>query len=374
MINNIKISPRQFAILVILFSVGTTILTIPGSLAHEVKQDAWIASIIGTCISFLMVALYIAIGKLFPAMTLVEIMETLLGKWVGKTVSLSFVYFSFLNASELLNFVGYFMTTQIMPDTPIEAIQIIFACILIMGISLGLETLARSAEVLFPLFLFLFFLLVISVLLTPDLWTFKNIQPIMNSEIKPMIRAVLIFSGVFTLPSIVLLMIFPISVNQRKKAEKNFYIAIGIAGVCFIILITLTLLVLGPETSSRQMYPSYALAKEIKVGEFLQRIEAILAIIWVITIFFKMSIYFYASIIGFVQTLNIKDYRPLMLPLGMILVIISLLVHPNVTHSTRYDKDIWPIYALLYGVVLPILLLVVYSVRKIIHHKKHKKI
>ncbi|MFY0762132.1 hypothetical protein AB1K32_25360 [Metabacillus dongyingensis] len=40
MVNNFKISARQFAIFVILFSVGTTILLIPGSLAQEVKQDA----------------------------------------------------------------------------------------------------------------------------------------------------------------------------------------------------------------------------------------------------------------------------------------------------------------------------------------------
>lgn len=85
---NLKISARQFAILVILFSVGTTILVIPGSLANMVKQDAWITAIIGTVVSFLIVALYVMIGRMFPAMTLAEIMETLLGIWAGKIISL----------------------------------------------------------------------------------------------------------------------------------------------------------------------------------------------------------------------------------------------------------------------------------------------
>ncbi|MFD0828540.1 GerAB/ArcD/ProY family transporter [Neobacillus sp. M.A.Huq-85] len=367
---NITISARQFAIFVILYSVGTTILVIPGSLAHEVRQDAWIAAIIGTAISFLIVALYIAVERMFPTMTLVEIVETLLGKWLGKAVSLTFVFFSFINAQDLLYYVGTFLTTQIIPDTPHEAIHILFACILIMGIRLGLETLARSAELFFPLFVFLFLLLIVSVLLTADLWEFRNIQPMFKTGVKPMIRAVFTFTSIFTLPLIVLLMIFPISVTQVKKAEKNFFIAIFIAGVCLIILITLTILVLGPETSARQLYPSYTLARRINVGGFLQRIEAILAIMWLITIFFKMSIYFYAAVIGFVQTLNLKDYRPFTLPLGMILVTISFFSHPNVTHSAKFDNEIWPIYSSMYGIVLPLLLLAVNAVRKIINLDK----
>lgn len=369
-VKNITISARQFAIFVILYSVGTTILVIPGSLAHEVRQDAWIAAIIGTAISFLIVALYIAVERMFPTMTLVEIVETLLGKWLGKAVSLTFVFFSFINAQDLLYYVGTFLTTQIIPDTPHEAIHILFACILIMGIRLGLETLARSAELFFPLFVFLFLLLIVSVLLTADLWEFRNIQPMFKTGVKPMIRAVFTFTSIFTLPLIVLLMIFPISVTQVKKAEKNFFIAIFIAGVCLIILITLTILVLGPETSARQLYPSYTLARRINVGGFLQRIEAILAIMWLITIFFKMSIYFYAAVIGFVQTLNLKDYRPFTLPLGMILVTISFFSHPNVTHSAKFDNEIWPIYSSMYGIVLPLLLLAVNAVRKIINLDK----
>ncbi|MED1467250.1 endospore germination permease [Bacillus salipaludis] len=367
MVTNLKISVRQFRILVILFSIGTTIFVMPGSLAQEVKQDAWIAAIIGTAIGFLTVALYIAIGRMFPTMTLVEIIEKLLGKWLGKAISLMFVIFSFINSADLLYYAGTFLTTQIIPDTPHVSIHILFACILIMGVRLGLETLARSAELLFPLFMFLFVLLVVALILTPDLWEFENIQPILKTGIKPMIRAVFLFISIFSLPLIVLLMIFPISVNQQKKAEKNFYIALFIAGVCLIILTILTILVLGPENSSRQMFPSYSLARRINVGDFLQRIEAILAIMWLITIFFKMTIYFYASIIGFVQILNIKDYRLFTLPLGMILVVMSLFLYPNVTRYAAFGNYIWPLYASTYGLVLPLLLLTVNAIRKLIN-------
>jgi spore germination protein KB len=372
MVNNLKISARQFAIFVILFTIGTTILLVPGSLAQEVKQDAWIAALAGTGVGLLLVVLYNAVGRMFPTITIVEMNEILLGKWIGKAVSLTFVFFSLLSAAELLLYVGTFLTTQVIPDTPIEAIHVIFTCIVIMGIRLGLETLARSAEILFPLFVFLFIILVAAVFLPPVQVNFENIQPVLETGIKPMIRAVFLFTSFFSLPLIVLLMIFPVSVNRPKAAEKTFFIGILIGGFCLSIIIILAIFVLGPDNSARHMYPSYALARKINVGDFLQRIEAIMAFMWFITIYFKMTFYFYAAVIGVAQTLKLNNYRPLTIPLGMIVVSLSLIVHPNVIHAATFDKEIWPLYASTYGLVLPLLLLAVNALRKKIHqNKKH---
>ncbi|MBT2618875.1 MULTISPECIES: endospore germination permease [unclassified Bacillus (in: firmicutes)] len=367
MVKGNEISARQFEILVILFSIGTTILVIPGSLAQVVKQDAWIAAVIGTGIGLLLVALYIAIGRMFPTKTLIEVNETLLGKWLGKAVSLTFVFFWLYSAASLLFYVGNFLTTQIIPDTPIEAINIIFACILIMGIRLGLETVARSAEIFFVFFIILFIILVIFV--APQI-EFQHIQPVFETGIKSMMYTVFLFTSIFSLPLIALLMIFPVSVNQPKKAEKSFFIGILIGGICLIIIIALAILVLGADDSARQMYPSYALARKINVGNFIQRVEAIMAIMWFITIYFKMVIYFYASVIGLAQTFNLKDYQPLTLPLGVISVSLSLIIHPNVAQSATFDKEVWPLYVSVYGLVLPLLLLAVNGFRKKIHKNK----
>ena len=364
---NHKISARQFAVLVILFTIGTTILVIPGDLAQEVKQDAWLAAVIGTVLSLILAVLFIAVGRMFPNMTIVEINEKLLGKWLGKAVSLSFVFFSLYSTTSLFQIVGTFLTTHIMPDTPIEAIHILFACILFMGIRLGLETLARAAEILFPFFIFLFIILAASV--SPQI-DFQNMQPVLETGIKPMIRAVFLFLSIFSLPLVVILMIFPVSVNRPKEAEKTLLSGILIGGLCLIIIILLAILVLGPENSARHMYSSYVLAKKINIGNFLQRIEAILAIMWMITIYFKITIYFYASVVGLAKTLNMKDYRPLTLPFGMIAVSLSLIVHPDVIHRATFDKEIWPLYASTYGLVLPILLLVINAVRTKILRKK----
>ncbi|MEK3886186.1 GerAB/ArcD/ProY family transporter [Bacillus sp. FSL K6-3431] len=358
---NVKISPRQFGILVIFYSIGTAILITPSELATIAKQDAWIASILGVGLALLLVMLYTTLGNRFMDKTFVEINEILLGKWLGKLVSLTFVFFSLIGAAILLIIMGYFVTTQIMPVTPIAAIHILFVTIVVMAVRLGIETTARAAEILFPLFVLLF--IMFAVLISPQI-DFQKLQPVLETGIKPIIHATISFTSIISLSPIILLMIFPVSVNQPKQAQKAFFIGTFFGGIFLIITIALTILVLGVDQTERHIYPSYAVAKKINVGNFLQRIEAIMAIMWIITIYFRLVMYFYVTVLGLSQILNLKDYRPLTLPLGIILVVLSLIIYPNIIYAAKWTKETWLPYASTYGLVLPVLLLVVAKLRK----------
>lgn len=92
MYEKLKISTRQFRILVLLYSVGTVILHTPSPLAAIAKQDAWIASLLGTFLGLVLVRLYIKVGNLFPDLTLDQMNEKLLGKALGKVVNFTFFF------------------------------------------------------------------------------------------------------------------------------------------------------------------------------------------------------------------------------------------------------------------------------------------
>ncbi|TQR18425.1 GerAB/ArcD/ProY family transporter [Psychrobacillus vulpis] len=360
------ISVRQFTILVILFSIGTAILVVPSDIAADVKQGAWMTATIGVVISLLLVKLYISTGNIAPNMSLVEINEKILGKWIGKTVSVFFVLFTFLSASELLYFVENFMRSEIMPQTPAVAFNILFALIIVYGCYLGLETFIRSTEILFLFFVLLFIIFVIFI--SPQI-DFKNIQPLFEVKAKSLIFSTLFFISGFSFPMIILLMLYPVSINEQKGPHKAFYLGTIMGGIVLITIITLSILVLGADSTSRERYPSYELAKRINIGNFLKRIEVIMAFLWIITIYIRVTVYFYASVVGLAQILNLKDYRSLILPLGLILVGISLIAHPNVIQSALYNKETWPSLAIIFGVFLPILLLVVNKIRTLFSQK-----
>lgn len=354
MSGNVKISARQFTVVVMFYTIGTTILVIPSSLAADADQDAWIAAILGWALGLLVVGLYILIGRMFPDLTLIESNEKILGKWLGKIISLVFIFFSFIGAASVLYYVGNFMTTQVMPETPIESFTILFAGIIVMGLRLGLEVLVRTAEILFPWFLLLF--LVSTLFLIPEI-EIQNIQPVFENGIKPIMKGALTFAGIASLPLVILLMVFPAFMNHPKDAGKAFFMGTLLGGVFVIIITFLSISILGADLSERNMYPGYALAKKINVGNFIQRVEILIAGMWFLTIFFKTTFYSYGFIKGLAQIFGCKDYRPLVLPYGMILVVYSLVVYPNIAYMMDFDSTIWTPYALTIGLLFPLLLL-----------------
>ncbi|MFB7155799.1 endospore germination permease, partial [Lysinibacillus sp. NPDC056232] len=356
------ISSRQFMIITLLFSIGTAILIIPASVTSEAKQDAWIAAIIGVVLSLPIVKLFVALGNRTPALTFVEANEKILGRFFGKITAICFIIISLLSAGELLYFIGIFMKTEIMPETPTMAFAFMFSIIIIYAAFLGIEVFARSAEILFPIFalIFIFFVIFIS----PSI-QIENLQPIMETPKKSVFFSMIRFISLFSFPLVVLLTIFPSAINVQKSAQKGFYIGTIIGGIALITIIALSILVLGPENTAARTFPSYSLAQRISIGNFLQRIEVIMAAMWIISIYIRTFMYFYASVIGIAQIFKIKNHRPLIFPLGMIILGISQIVHPNIIHSDIYNRDTWPIFSFVFMILLPLVLLLVAMIRKI---------
>lgn len=355
MLNKVRISSRQFLILSMLFTVGSAILVVPSGIAALAKQDAWIATLVGLAAGIILICMYNLLAKQYPGKTLVEMLDALLGKWLGRTVALVFVVTLFLcGPSAVLNILGNFLTTQMMPETPIQSLYILFAVIVMMAVFLGIETFSRSAELIFPWIALLYIAFI--VLVTFDVKP-TNILPVLENGMKPIWPAALSFICTAFLPNVILLMIIPSVDNRRNEAGRAFLIGSILGSVVTIVIITMTIMVFGPDFTARSMYPSYALARKISIGNFLQRLEAIMATIWFISLYFRLTIYMYAISIALAQIFNLKEYRPLVLPLGMLLVVMSLIVYPNITYQYSWDARTWIPYTLVIGFILPLLML-----------------
>jgi len=356
------ISSRQFTIITLLFTVGTAILIIPSSVTSAAKQDAWIATIIGVGLSLLLVKLLVTLGNQTPTLTFTEANEKILGRFFGKLTAIGFILLTFLATGELLFFIGSFMSTEVMPETPSMAFSLLFGIIIIYAAFQGIEVFARSAEILFPVFILVFIIFVVCI---SPLINFENVQPILETSKKSLFISVIRFMSICSFPLAVLLILFPSAVNVHKSAQKGFYIGTAIGGIVLITIVTLCILVLGPALTSNRTFPSYALAQRVSIGNFLQRVEVVMAAMWILSIFIKTFMYFYASVIGIAQICEIKDHRPLILPIGMTVIGLSQIIHPDIVHSNTYNKEIFPLFSGTVAILLPIVLLIAAKIRNI---------
>ena len=355
-----KINAGEFLILVIAFTIGSTILDIPSLLIGVSRQDAWIASALTTFLSLSFIFIYNQIATLYSSMTYIEMNEKVFGKWIGKILALFYLFYFYYLSASMIRDIGNFSTSVILIDTPIEVVMILFLLVSLFGIRLGLEVISRTALILFPWIVALLSILIL--FLIPEI-KLENMQPLLGNGLKPIIKTVYRNVGLPYLELVIILMITPY-VSEKAKINKAFYIGTLIGGIVLTVLVTFSILVLGADISSIETYPSYALGKKISIGDFLERIEVIVAIIWVLTIYFKLTICYYGLSIGLAQVLGLKSYKILLFPLAFLILTFSIFAHPNIVHFNDFTSITWTPYSLTVCLLLPLLLLLVGKVRQ----------
>ncbi|WP_426452590.1 GerAB/ArcD/ProY family transporter [Paenibacillus sp. S-38] len=333
-----KISNRQLTVLVTLYVIGDSILVLPSFPAMYAKEDAWISGLIGMIIGLIFIYLFARLGKLHPEMNLYEYSSRKLGKWGGRAAAFVLCFYFLLMVSAQVREMGDFMTTQIMPLTPIQSIQLLFLFIVVLGARLGIETIARTGEILFPHFFLLFCLLAVCLLPEIDL---QNVMIPLGSGVKPVLYGSLT-AITFPFAEAVCMLTILSSTNNKEKMPRSMLIGALIGGIVLEIVIVLTIVVIGAPVAANQIYPAYSLAKKIGIGNFLERIEVILGIMWIITTFFKTVLNFYALNLGVSQLAGFKEPKLMTLPLGMILLVSSIVAFPDIAYFNDLASSYWP--------------------------------
>lgn len=355
------ISPLQFTILTALFVIGSAVLFIPSILAGVARQDAWISGIIGIFFGVLLAWFYSKFSKIKPEMSYIELAVYALGNWGGSIIALITFSFHLMLSGILLWDIGDFLVTQILVGTPIEVIYYMFIYVAIFyGTRLGIEPLARSAEIFFPWVIILFF--IIAIFVFPEIEQ-ANIQPVLEKGIRPILFGSYYMVGFPFVEMILLLMITPY-IYDKKKVTSSFIYGVLLGSVILFILTLLSILVLGPDFSTRNEFPIYVLGKKISIGDFLERIEVVVAIIWFISIFFKLSLVGYSFMIGLSQLLKMKDFRPLALPYGILIIALTMIMIPSGVYLKEFSKGASTPYMIFVGLIIPIFVFILASRKK----------
>lgn len=356
-----QISSRQFFIFVFLITIGDAILVLPSSMSVAAKQNAWIPAVVGTGMGLLLVWLYVSINKLSNKKTLFEINEEMLGKPIGWTISLLLTATTLLFSAELIFYIGNFILVQFMPDAPILWINLLFSSIIVMGTRLGLQTILRTAEVLFP---WLVFFLIILILFTAPNVKIDRLLPLFDVSLPSIIIAAYAYTSYAFIPFIFMLVIISSKVIRPADAYRGLFLGSALGGLVFIIIIVLSVGVMGAQMTAIETFPSYELAKSILIGGFLQRIEATMAVIWFITTYLEITFYMLCTLEGLRYLFKLKQPQSLSLPLGWIIVVLSTIVYPSVAYMQEWDTRTWSAYALVLGILYPLLLLIIGTIRK----------
>ncbi len=353
MLDNGIINRFQLWLLVVNFTIGSALLLIPAPTTFVAKQDGWIVMLIATIIGIFITYVMISLACLYPKQNLISILHTLLGKKLGNIIGLLYAWF-FLHLSALVirNAVD-FVKAVIMPDTPITIFSIMAGILLLLSVHKGSEILGRFNEFITPFAIvgFWFTIVMVIPITNPD-----YLQPILRSGIKPLIKGAYSVLAFPFAELVVFLMFIPL-VSNKKHIKKVFISAGAVGGLSLTVMIFLTILVLGVKATEMSIYPTYSMARLINIANFLTRVEAVLALAYIIVIFVKIAASFYGSIIAIAQIFNLSEYRSLTFPLVIIVVTLSITLDRSIVEVVDFATTSWTPYGLLFGFIVPLILL-----------------
>ncbi|MGN7241842.1 GerAB/ArcD/ProY family transporter, partial [Priestia megaterium] len=297
-------------------------------IAIDVKQDAWLAILLGMAGSFVLFLVYYKLHSYYPDLLPTEYMQKIMGKWIGSVLAFIYILYFMYDAARVLRDFGEMLLTFAYPDTPLFIANTLLMLVIIYTIRKGIEVLARSGEVLF-IFMYILAIMGFILIVCSGLIDFTNLKPVLEEGILPVLKVA--FTQIIYFPfaeAIVFIMILPY-LKTQEKAKATMLCATGLSGINLTITMLINISVLGVDLTERSQFPLLSTVQSIQVADFLERLDVFFMLGLVIGGFIKISVLLYAAVIGTANLFKIKSPSRLAYPLGFVILFMASTIASN---------------------------------------------
>ncbi|BCG59832.1 GerAB/ArcD/ProY family transporter [Paenibacillus sp. URB8-2] len=320
-----QIGTSQLFILMVAFQIGSSLIFPLGS---ESGQNAWLAALLGMLFGILVVFVFLRLFSHFQRDSLIQIILGLLGRGLGVPLCLTYIIYFTYQASRVVRDFSELLAATILVDTPQSVIIVCFIAVIIYTLRGGIEVFGRMAEMVFP-----FVMIVMGItwftVYASGAFKIRHLTPIMFTGSASIWREA--FPELTVLPYgelIVFIMVWPF-LGGKGKLSKISLAAVLTGGLLLTINILAMLAVLGPELYGILQYPLLASVRMVSIGDFLERIDAVVILLMVAGGFFKIGVYVYGAALGTAHLFKLKSPCDVMVPLGAIIAPFSLVMAEN---------------------------------------------
>ncbi|MFJ8235488.1 endospore germination permease [Ureibacillus sp. NPDC094379] len=351
-----KISAYQLLVLIFLFEIGSAILV---PLASEAKQDAWLAVLIGLAGGCCLFWIYHSLYSYYPDIPLTDYIQIILGSVLGKVLAFFYVLYFMYNAARVLRDFGEMLVIVFYPETPLFVMNVLMVLVVVYTIRKGIEVIARTGELLF-IIMMLIGISGIVLINSSGIIQISNLEPFLEKGLKPVVKTAFTQTLFFPFGEVIVFAMILPYLKQSSKAMKTGLLGLGLSGLIIALIMAMNISVLGVDLISRSLFPLLSTIQTIEFVGFLQRLDITFMLSTVFGGFFKISLYFYASLAGTANLFNIKDSAQLAYPLGFLLIVLSITIASNFSEHVYEGLQVVPLYLHLpFQVIIPGLLLII---------------
>lgn len=339
------------------------VLTIPTFTAQNFGTGSMFHTIYSIIIGAISLGILFRLFFKFPGKDFFEISEYAGGKFLKYLSYIIVIAYLLTSTVIVLSEFNENIRNILFKNAPSEYVYLLFIVGMFFGILSGIKGIFRTGMIIGPIILsallFMFFALFENIDTTNYFPAFGN--SFSNFFVEGGFR-IEIFEGMF------LILLMGGQLTNVKKASIGSFILVS-----FIVLLVSALLfgIIPYPTTPENYFPFFELSRFISFGRFVQRVEALYTLIWLLAVYLYISLdtSYITQILS--KAFNIKYPKRIMLLICMLIFGITLLFKSYIT--VLAVRKIFIAYVIPFAAFLYSLLIMVIATAKL-RRKENEKI
>jgi spore germination protein KB len=353
-----KIGSREvFVLVAYMISVELSDLT-PTFLFDKGKTATWMIPLFAGMVMIPLFLLLSALLKKYEDKGLIDIVYTLMGKYIGFIVN--FILFLIMLVATAVNSRDYvdIIQTLYLPRTPRVAIYILLMTAVWFIASRGLEVIGRTAWFIFPILTVVLGIFVVLALGKVELsFLFPFWGDGLLETLKTSVQHSAITGDILVLPAL-----FPY-IRSHKDFKAPALLGLLLSMVEMAGSFAIYIATFDYPSVNHILFPFHQTLSLIQLGRYFINIESLYFAFWIIASIIRYTIYLYLTACIFASALNIKEFEPLLLPFTGLVIMLGMIPGNPVETVTVFRQNILMKGTWIFLIALPIVLWILSKIR-----------
>ncbi|GIP53503.1 GerAB/ArcD/ProY family transporter [Paenibacillus vini] len=359
-----SVSSTQIFSLYNLHIFTTVIAFLLGMLISSSHFSAPVATVIGAFLAVALVYPSYIVASSRPNEFLTEFGGELVGRGPHTIFILIIVLIKLLLSALNLREMSDFLLSIYLIDTPSWSVVLIFGICIAYAVRSGLSTIFRAAQGIFLISAIAF--LMIPFLAMMEIEKDALIALASHLHFTDITHGVIYNLGMFGELAF-LFLLYPY-LKEPKKVMKTYFFTTLSSLIIILSHLIPVLLTFGVDLGSNLVYPDLELIRFIRAGSFIETLDPILILLWLTSIFVKISFLCFTAVICIAQLTGVKDYKSLSLPIVAFVGVLSIAMARSQQELSNFTaKNLSP-FVLTAEYVIPAIYMIMYFIRR----KKNK--
>lgn len=354
-----RISLYQTTLLLVVTVVPTAIVFLPSVIIEKAGRDGWLSGLLLVLVGLLFSFFYTLLIKKMGDLDFIEFNRKVLGNWLTIPLGINLIIYFIIFSGVVTRETAEVITANYLPQTPMWFLNITMILVGAIFVYYGLETMARTVEILFYLFLGLFLLVMLLMIDELDL---LFLQPIMARGIRPVLNGV--FSGLIFFSELFIIIFWAPNLKDRKKVFKALSGGTLISGFVFLLVIFYLIMFFGADLANEMALPLITLVSYISKLDIFERMDPIILFFWIGGGIGKATIFMYGAVYTAQKLFKLPTYFKVIIPVLPAIFYFSFYYFQSISEISEFLVNTVP-YFVSVQFFYPLLLYIISFIRGI---------